>query len=501
MRRIEKTVFISYRRTDEAWGLAIFGNLTHHGYDVFIDYDGIAGGQFETIIFENIRARAHFLILLTPTTLERCSDPNDLMRREIEAAIDNKRNIVPLMLAGFNFDTAAKPGQLTDKLAKITQFNALRIPEGFFTEAMERLRNKFLNESLQTILHTPSLDAQSVAKEQKGKAEKALADEHNSEQRQQKEQVQRNVAIKLPSRPPLIKIATDVDVIKFDPKTADIMKAVWSGLGVTVAIVFAVVGAGVYTYRHGHDSTKVSAQLQPPAATPTSDGAPVQPPAATPTSDGAPVQPPTSGTTGAPVPAQGLQPAPNMTFFVTSAGPGKGGDLGGLEGADAHCQRLATAVGAGDKLWRAYLSSTPNASVNVINARDRIGKGPWQNFKGEVIAQSVDDLHGPGNRLNQNTALTERGAKVAGFGMTPNWHDAITGSTAEGRAFESNLNLTCNNYTSGQYGKVMLGHIDRKGPNDSDQMRSWNASHMSRGCSQEDLISTGGNGMFYCFAQ
>jgi hypothetical protein len=191
----------------------------------------------------------------------------------------------------------------------------------------------------------------------------------------------------------------------------------------------------------------------------------------------------------------------NMTFFVTSAGPGKGGDLGGIDAADARCQSLAEAAGAGGRrVWRAYLSSTPNASVKIINARDRIGKGPWQNFKGEVIAQNVDDLHGPGNKLGQDTALTERGTKIAGFGMTPNWHDAITGSTPDGRAFETNLNLTCNNYTSSQYGKAMLGHIDRKGPNDSDQMRSWNASHMSRGCSQEDLVATGGNGLFYCFA-
>jgi hypothetical protein len=192
--------------------------------------------------------------------------------------------------------------------------------------------------------------------------------------------------------------------------------------------------------------------------------------------------------------------SPNMTFFVASGGPGKGGDLGGIDAADARCQSLAEAAGAGRKVWRAYLSSTPNASVKLINARDRIGKGPWQNFKGDVVAQNVDDLHGPGNKLGLDTALTERGTKVSGFGMTPNWHDAITGSTTDGRAFETNMNLTCNNYTSSQYGKAMLGHIDRRGPNDSDQMRSWNASHMSRGCSQEDLVATGGNGLFYCFA-
>jgi hypothetical protein len=193
--------------------------------------------------------------------------------------------------------------------------------------------------------------------------------------------------------------------------------------------------------------------------------------------------------------------SPNMTFFVASAGPGKGGDLGGIDGADARCQSLAMSAGAGSKVWRAYLSTTPTATVPAVNARDRIGKGPWQNFKGEVIAQNVDDLHGPGNKINGQTALTERGAMIAGFGMTPNWHDAITGSTPEGRAFPANLNLTCNNYTSSTFGKAMLGHIDRRGPNESEQMRSWNASHQSRACSQDDLIATGGNGLFYCFAQ
>ncbi len=143
----------------------------------------------------------------------------------------------------------------------------------------------------------------------------------------------------------------------------------------------------------------------------------------------------------------------------------------------------------------------PDPNCPEVNARDRIGKGPWQNFKGEVIAQNVDDLHGPGNKLNGQTALTERGAMIAGFGMTPNYHDAITGSTPDGHAFASNLNLTCNNYTSSSFGKAMLGHIDRRGPADTDQMRSWNASHQSRDCSQEGLIATGGNGLFYCFAR
>jgi hypothetical protein len=196
--------------------------------------------------------------------------------------------------------------------------------------------------------------------------------------------------------------------------------------------------------------------------------------------------------------AQAQQPAPqapNMTFFVTSSGSGKGADLGGIAGADARCQQLAASVGAGNKTWRAYLSSTQNAPCGVVNARDRIGKGPWQNFKGTVIAKDVDDLHGPGGNLNKDTALTERGQMVAGFGMTPNWHDALTGSTPEGRAFPANVNLTCNNWTSSNFGSAELGHIDRT-PNNS----SWNSAHMSRACSQPDLIATGGYGLFYCFA-
>jgi len=196
--------------------------------------------------------------------------------------------------------------------------------------------------------------------------------------------------------------------------------------------------------------------------------------------------------------AQAQQPAPqapNMTFFVTSSGSGKGADLGGIAGADARCQQLAASVGAGNKTWRAYLSSTQNAPGGVVNARDRIGKGPWQNFKGTVIAKDVDDLHGPGSSLNKDTALTERGQMVAGFGMTPNWHDALTGSTPEGRAFPANVNLTCNNWTSSTFGSAELGHIDRT-PNNSP----WNSAHMSRDCTQPGLVATGGNGLFYCFA-
>lgn len=197
------------------------------------------------------------------------------------------------------------------------------------------------------------------------------------------------------------------------------------------------------------------------------------------------------------------QPAPptaaNATFFVTSIGGGKGADLGGLAGADAHCQQLAQAVGAGGKTWHAYLSTNAGAQGGPVNARDRIGKGPWQNSKGAVIAKDVEDLHSDHNNLNKETALTERGAMVAGFGMTPNWHDAMTGSQADGRAYAANLNLTCNNWTSSTFGSTMLGHIDRT-PNATPTQASWNAAHMSRSCSQPDLIATGGNGLFYCFA-
>jgi len=199
--------------------------------------------------------------------------------------------------------------------------------------------------------------------------------------------------------------------------------------------------------------------------------------------------------------AQQVPQAPTMTFFVTSAGPGKGGDLGGLAGADAHCQTLATTAGAGNKAWRAYLSGSETAAVKAVNARDRIGKGPWQNAKGVVVATSVEDLHSANNKLTTDNSLTERGTRVSGFGYTPNYHDALTGSQADGTAFAGNMNLTCNNWTSSEFGKAELGHIDRRGGADNEFQRSWNSTHQSRGCSQADLIATGGNGLFYCFAQ
>jgi hypothetical protein len=199
--------------------------------------------------------------------------------------------------------------------------------------------------------------------------------------------------------------------------------------------------------------------------------------------------------------AQQAPQAPNTTFFVTSVGLGKGADLGGLDGADKQCQALATTVGAGGKTWHAYLSSTATAPGGVVNARDRIGKGPWQNVKGEVVAQSVDDLHSANNKLSSQTSLTERGSIVAGVGYTPNYHDLLTGTQPDGRAFPSNLNMTCNNWTSSNFGTAMLGHVDRTGLTNTEQARSWNATHQSRDCSQDGLRATGGNGLFYCFAQ
>jgi hypothetical protein len=196
--------------------------------------------------------------------------------------------------------------------------------------------------------------------------------------------------------------------------------------------------------------------------------------------------------------------SPNMTFFVTSNGPGKGADLGGLEGADRHCQTLAQAAGAGGKTWRAYLSTQAAGSAPTINARDRIGRGPWQNFKSEVVAQNVEDLHGDNNKLGMQISLTERVTIIPGVGYTPNRHDVLTGSQVDGRAFAADDDKTCRNWTSSAQGAAMVGHIDRKGLRDDAASRSWNSSHPSRGpdggCSQADLRSTGGDGLFYCFA-
>ena len=192
----------------------------------------------------------------------------------------------------------------------------------------------------------------------------------------------------------------------------------------------------------------------------------------------------------------------DMSFFVTSVGSGKGGDLGGLAGADAHCQQLAQPAGAGGKTWRAYLSSNSNPTNPgaTVNARDRIGKGPWKNAKGVVIATSVEDLHSANNKISKETALDEKGNGIKGVGDQPNQHDMLTGSDMEGKAYPPNLNLTCNNWSSNNYGSAMLGHMDRKGNADTVFQHSWVAAHMSRSCSQPDLVATGGNGLFYCFA-
>ena len=164
MKRIEKTVFLCYRRTNVPWALAIFQNLTNHGYDVFFDYNGIASGDFERVILGNIAARAHFLVLLTPSALERCGDPADWLRREVEAALSTQRNIVPLMLEGFQFDTPAMARQLTGTLAPLKQYNGLITPSEYFLEAMERLRAKYLNVPLDAVLHPASPIAQQAAK-------------------------------------------------------------------------------------------------------------------------------------------------------------------------------------------------------------------------------------------------------------------------------------------------------------------------------------------------
>ena len=193
----------------------------------------------------------------------------------------------------------------------------------------------------------------------------------------------------------------------------------------------------------------------------------------------------------------------DMTFFVTSNGPGKGADLGGLEGADAQCQKLAQAGGAGSKTWRAYLSTQAADGKPAVNARDRIGKGPWQNAKGAVIAKDVAELHGT-NNLTKQTALSEKGEVINGRGDTPNRHDILTGSQADGSAFPAGDDKTCKNWTSSTQGAAVVGHADRQGLRDDEPSKSWNSSHPSRGpdggCSQADLKSTGGDGLLYCFA-
>jgi hypothetical protein len=186
------------------------------------------------------------------------------------------------------------------------------------------------------------------------------------------------------------------------------------------------------------------------------------------------------------------------TFFVTSRGTGRGGDLGGLAGADAHCQMLAQAEGSGDHTWRAYLSASATEQQPAVNARDRIGKGPWYNSAGELIAANVDELHSEKARINKDMALTEKVETVNGVGDTPNVHDILTGSRPDGTASPASDDLTCRNWASSGEGRAQVGHHDRRGL--AEGVNSWNSVHESRGCSQSDLEATGGAGLFYCFA-
>jgi hypothetical protein len=207
-----------------------------------------------------------------------------------------------------------------------------------------------------------------------------------------------------------------------------------------------------------------------------------------------------------PVMAAQNPPAPQqpMSFFVASSGAADGtANLGGLAGADAICQARATAVGAGSRTWHAYLSTSAKPGQAAVNARDRIGSGPWYNARGARIAQNVADLHGDtieqaryGNNLSRSTVLTEKGETIKGAGDTPNQHDILTGSQTDGRAYTDGADHTCQNWTSDSTGAAQLGHFDRTGGGNT----SWNSAHASRGCSKDNLVSTGGAGLLYCFA-
>ncbi len=196
---------------------------------------------------------------------------------------------------------------------------------------------------------------------------------------------------------------------------------------------------------------------------------------------------------------QNQEPEP-MGFFITSVGPGNGADLGGLEGADAHCQSLAEAVGAGDRTWRAYLSTQAAGNQGAVNARDRIGDGPWANAEGLRIASDVDNLHYDNANIRYEYALNERGERVnsGASGDSPSMHDILTGSSLDGTAFPAGEDRTCSNWTSSGEGSAMVGHHDRF--SFTTPGSPWNTAHPSRGCSQENLVGTGGNGLFYCFA-
>ncbi len=208
------------------------------------------------------------------------------------------------------------------------------------------------------------------------------------------------------------------------------------------------------------------------------------------------------GQAAPPAPQPPAAPKAPMTFFITSVGAGNGANLGGLAGADAHCQKLAEAAGAGSRTWRAYLSTSAVEGKPAVNARDRIGKGPWHNFRGTAIATDLAHLHGDtldaartGNLITKNNVLTEKGELVNGVGDKPNMHDILTGSQPDGRAYTDSADHTCANWTSNGAGIAQLGHHDRNGGG-----ISWNAVHPSRGCSQENLVATGGAGLMYCFA-
>lgn len=198
------------------------------------------------------------------------------------------------------------------------------------------------------------------------------------------------------------------------------------------------------------------------------------------------------------VSAQGLDTS--MSFFISSANPGKGANLGGLEGADAHCQALAEAVGADMHVWHAYLSTQGDSVTPGVNARDRIGLGPWYNAKGVKVAESVADLHSNENKLSKENSLTEKGEMVNGRGDSPNRHDILTGTRADGTAFKPGADSTCSDWTSETTGSAMVGHHDRHGIASNIDSTSWNQSHMSNGCSLANLVSTGGGGLIYCFA-
>lgn len=194
-------------------------------------------------------------------------------------------------------------------------------------------------------------------------------------------------------------------------------------------------------------------------------------------------------------------PQSKTSFFVTSVNPGKGADFGGLAGADRYCQSLATSVGAGGRTWRAYLSTTAAAGNPPVNARDRIGRGPWANAKGVTVANNLDELHGA-NNLNKQTALTEKGEMVSGRGDPVNMHDILTGSTPDGRASaDTSKDTTCGNWTKGDTGSAIVGHHDRSGLDDSAPAKSWNSSHATQGCSLDALKRTGGSGLLFCFAE